>query len=106
MNMTSLKWADLVEAMGRMHRHRCHILDLVSPTPGRTLFGQAGDDLLFPELLRGPRPQALHPRESLLRGGRRRAGCWLPAARPHPDAIRPTTENRGVPGSSPGLAIG
>ena len=48
MNMTSLKWADLVEAMGRMHRHRCHILDLVSPTPGRTLFGQAGTISYFP----------------------------------------------------------
>jgi hypothetical protein len=41
MDVTGLKCADLVDAMGRMHRHRCHILDLVSPTPGRTLFGQA-----------------------------------------------------------------
>ena len=24
-----LKCADLVDAMGRLHRHRCHILDLV-----------------------------------------------------------------------------
>jgi len=23
--------------MGRLHRHRCHILDLVTPTPGRVL---------------------------------------------------------------------
>jgi 4-hydroxy-4-methyl-2-oxoglutarate aldolase len=36
-----LKCADLVDAMGRLHRHRCHILDLVSPTPGRVLFGPA-----------------------------------------------------------------
>jgi regulator of RNase E activity RraA len=27
--------------MGRFHRHRCHVLDLVSPTPGRVLFGAA-----------------------------------------------------------------
>jgi 4-hydroxy-4-methyl-2-oxoglutarate aldolase len=27
--------------MGRVHRHRCHVLDLVSPTPGRVLFGAA-----------------------------------------------------------------
>src|ERR671914_241314 len=48
MDMTSLKCADLVDAMGRMHRHRCYILDLVSPTPGRTLFGQAVTISYFP----------------------------------------------------------
>ena len=36
-----LKCADLVDAMGRRHRHRCHVLDLVSPTPDRVLFGPA-----------------------------------------------------------------
>lgn len=36
-----LRVADVVDAMGRLHRHRCHILDLVSPTPGRVLFGRA-----------------------------------------------------------------
>ena len=41
MNVTGLKCADLVDAMGRMHRHRCHMLDLVSPVPERILFGQA-----------------------------------------------------------------
>lgn len=40
--------ADLVDAMGRLHRHRCHILDLVSPTPGRRLFGQAVTVSYFP----------------------------------------------------------
>ena len=48
MDVTGLKCADLVDAMGRMHRHRCHILDLVSPTPGRTLFGQAVTISYFP----------------------------------------------------------
>jgi 4-hydroxy-4-methyl-2-oxoglutarate aldolase len=43
-----LKCADLVDAMGRLHRHRCHILDLVSPTPGRTLFGRAVTISYFP----------------------------------------------------------
>lgn len=33
--------ADIVDAMGRLHRHRCHILDLVSPTPDRVLLGTA-----------------------------------------------------------------
>jgi hypothetical protein len=28
------------EAMGRLHHHRCHTLDLVTPTPGRVLFAQ------------------------------------------------------------------
>ena len=41
MDVTGLKCADLVDAMGRLHRHRCHILDLVSPTPGAVLFGRA-----------------------------------------------------------------
>lgn len=40
--------ADLVDAMGRMHRHRCHILDLVSPTPGRRLMGIAVTVSYFP----------------------------------------------------------
>ncbi|HEX6301785.1 MAG TPA: RraA family protein [Acidimicrobiia bacterium] len=40
--------ADLVDAMGRLHRHRCHLLDLVSPTPGRRLFGPAVTISYFP----------------------------------------------------------
>jgi regulator of RNase E activity RraA len=37
--LNGLKCADLVDAVGRVHRHRCHLLDLVSPTPARVLFG-------------------------------------------------------------------
>ena len=48
MDVTGLKCADLVDAMGRLHRHRCHILDLVSPTPGRVLFGPAVTISYFP----------------------------------------------------------
>jgi len=33
--------ATLTDAVGRICRHRAHILDLVSPTPGRRLFGRA-----------------------------------------------------------------
>ncbi|MFF7199552.1 RraA family protein [Streptomyces sp. NPDC008141] len=33
--------ADVVDAMGRFHRHRCHLVDLKSPTPDRLLFGPA-----------------------------------------------------------------
>jgi regulator of RNase E activity RraA len=33
--------ACIVDAMGRAHPHRAHILDLVTPTPGRVLFGRA-----------------------------------------------------------------
>jgi regulator of RNase E activity RraA len=43
-----LKTSDLVDAMGRLHRHRCHILDLISPTPGRVLFGPAVTISYFP----------------------------------------------------------
>jgi 4-hydroxy-4-methyl-2-oxoglutarate aldolase len=48
MDMTSLERAEVIDAMGRMHRHCCHILDLVSPTPRRTLFGQAVTISYFP----------------------------------------------------------
>ena len=40
--------ADVVDAMGRLHRHRCHVLDLVTPTPGRLLFGPAVTISYFP----------------------------------------------------------
>ena len=43
-----LKTADLVDSMGRLHRHRCDILDLISPTPGRVLFGPAVTISYFP----------------------------------------------------------
>ena len=48
MNVDGLKTAELVDAMGRLHRHRCHLLDLVSPTPGRVLFGPAVTISYFP----------------------------------------------------------
>jgi 4-hydroxy-4-methyl-2-oxoglutarate aldolase len=43
-----LRCADIVDAMGRLHRHRCHLLDLVSPTPDRVLFGPAVTVSYFP----------------------------------------------------------
>ena len=47
-SIEGLATADLVDAMGRLHRHRCHILDLVSPTPGRVLFGPTVTISYFP----------------------------------------------------------
>lgn len=46
--VSRVRAANLVDAMGRLHRHRCHVLDLVSPTPGRALFGQAVTISYFP----------------------------------------------------------
>lgn len=43
-----LRTADIVDSLGRLHRHRAHVLDLVSPTPGRILFGQAVTISYFP----------------------------------------------------------
>src|SRR4029453_13242575 len=43
-----VRTADIVDAMGRLHQHRCHVLDLVSPTPGRRLFGPAVTISYFP----------------------------------------------------------
>jgi 4-hydroxy-4-methyl-2-oxoglutarate aldolase len=48
MDIAGLRCADLVDAIGRLHRHRCHILDLVTPTPGRALFGPAVTISYFP----------------------------------------------------------
>ena len=45
---SGIKTADVVDAMGRMHHHRCYILDMVSPTPERALFGRAVTISLFP----------------------------------------------------------
>jgi 4-hydroxy-4-methyl-2-oxoglutarate aldolase len=47
-SVEGLKCADIVDALGRLHRHRCHLLDLVSPTPGRVLFGPAVTISYFP----------------------------------------------------------
>lgn len=46
--VTELTAADLVDAMGRRHRHRSHLLDLVTPTPDRVLFGPAVTISYFP----------------------------------------------------------
>src|ERR687897_1045325 len=46
--LSRLKCADVVDAVGRVHRHRCHVLDLVSPTPGRVLFGPAATISYYP----------------------------------------------------------
>lgn len=37
----SFSAATLTDAVGQICRHRAHIIDLVSPTPGRKLFGRA-----------------------------------------------------------------
>lgn len=52
-----LKCADLVDAIGRSHRHRCHLLDLVSPTPDRALFGPAVTISYFPTCTAGLDPE-------------------------------------------------
>src|SRR5262245_39715624 len=57
LSVEGLKTADLVDAMGRLHRHRCHLLDLVSPTPGRVLFGPAVTISYFPSCSAGLDPE-------------------------------------------------
>lgn len=39
--LKQVKTASLIDAMGRTFQHRAYILDLVTPTPGRLLFGPA-----------------------------------------------------------------
>jgi 4-hydroxy-4-methyl-2-oxoglutarate aldolase len=52
-----VKSSSLVDAMGRLHRHRCHILDLVTPTPGRVLFGPAVTISYFPSCSKALDPE-------------------------------------------------
>jgi regulator of RNase E activity RraA len=40
--------ASLVDAMGRLHAHRAHLLPLASPDPGRHLFGPAATIAFLP----------------------------------------------------------
>ena len=56
-SVEGLKTADLVDAMGRLHRHRCHLLDVTSPTPGRVLFGPAVTISYFPSCSAGLDPE-------------------------------------------------
>ena len=55
-SVEGLKTADIVDAMGRLHWRRCHLLDLVSPTPGRVLFGPAVTISYFPSCSAGLDP--------------------------------------------------
>jgi 4-hydroxy-4-methyl-2-oxoglutarate aldolase len=52
-----VRTADIIDAMGRLHRHRCHVLDLITPTPGRLLFGPAVTISYFPSCREGLSPE-------------------------------------------------
>ena len=58
--------ADIVDALGRRHRHGAHILGLESPTPGRVLFGPAVTIAFFPSCAASVDP-AVHDFRSLFR---------------------------------------
>src|SRR5687767_7241024 len=58
--------ADIVDSLGRRHRHHAHLLDLVSPTPGRLLFGPAVTISFFPSCSAAIDP-AVHDFRSLFR---------------------------------------
>jgi len=46
--VAGLGCADIVDAMGRLHQHRAHIVGMTSPTPGRVLFGPAATITFLP----------------------------------------------------------
>jgi regulator of RNase E activity RraA len=52
-----MRTADIVDAMGRLHRHRCHLLDLVVPTSGRRLFGPVVTINYFPACRAARQPE-------------------------------------------------
>lgn len=46
--LANVRAASLSDAMRRLHPHRHHVVNLVSPTPGRVLFGPAATLLFAP----------------------------------------------------------
>ena len=47
-DIEGLTAAAICDALAKRHDHRAHILDLVTPTPGEVLFGQAATIRFFP----------------------------------------------------------
>ena len=47
-DIEGLTAAAICDALARRHDHRAHILDLITPTPGDVLFGQAATIRFFP----------------------------------------------------------
>lgn len=47
-SVSGLDCAALVDAMGRFYKHRAHIMDLVSPTPEKQMFGRAATIMFLP----------------------------------------------------------
>ena len=47
-DIEGLTAAAICDALAKRHDHRAHILDLITPTPGEVLFGQAATIRFFP----------------------------------------------------------
>ena len=47
-DIDGLTSASICDAVARLHDHRAHILDLITPTPGEVLFGRAATIRYFP----------------------------------------------------------
>jgi regulator of RNase E activity RraA len=47
-DIEGLTSASICDALAKRHDHRAHILDLITPTPGEVLFGQAATMRFFP----------------------------------------------------------
>ena len=47
-DIEGLTAAAICDALARRYDHRAHILDLITPTPGDVLFGQAATIRFFP----------------------------------------------------------
>jgi regulator of RNase E activity RraA len=90
-SIDGVRTADLVDAMGRLHRHRCHMLDLVSPTPGRVLFGPAVTISYFPSC-----SAALDPERYNL------ANLFYEAVGDEPEGKVIVLASNGYPGASMG----
>ncbi len=47
-DIEGLSAASICDALAKVHDHRAHIIDLVTPTPGEVLFGRAATIRFFP----------------------------------------------------------
>ncbi|MFE7776984.1 RraA family protein [Streptomyces sp. NPDC057445] len=83
-----VRTADVVDAMGRFHRHRCHLTDLKSPTPDRLLFGPAVTISYLPSCQKALPPERYNFadlfREAIREGGQGRV--LVLASNGYPDA--------------------
>lgn len=82
-DIEGLSAASICDALAKVHDHRAHIIDLVTPTPGEVLFGRAATIRFFPN--RRDHHSAEDRFEQLLRAVAGKGHVLVLGAGGHPD---------------------